>query len=342
MAFVIAAAWFDLFGRLGQIFHGVILPVLLIAAIGYAIQRLGKLDMRTLRLLNFYFVIPAIVYHSILTSELTINAVGLVIAFALTMLALQGTLAYLAARARGADPSLRRAMMMTTMFYNSGNFGLPVQRLAFEPSGMASAAVGYQAFVMISQNLIGFTLGIAVVAGGRARRLSETLRHILRLPPLYAIAAGAVTVQVRTLLGDAHPWVDQAVAPVWEVVEKVSEAFIAVAVLTLGAQLATIRRGATRDPLVLAVALRLLAGPAIGLGAIYAFRLVGVEISPFVSQVLLISTAAPTAVNTMLLCLEFQNHPDFAARVVFLSTLLSPITVTLVIFLAQSGLLPGF
>jgi hypothetical protein len=43
----------------------------------------------------------------------------------------------------------------------------------------------------------------------------------------------------------------------------------------------------------------------------------------------------------MMLCLEFDNHPDFAARAVFYSTLLSPVTVTGVIFLAQSGLLPG-
>ena len=44
----------------------------------------------------------------------------------------------------------------------------------------------------------------------------------------------------------------------------------------------------------------------------------------------------------MLLCLEFDNHPDFAARAVLYSTLLSPVTVTLVVFLAQSKLLPGF
>jgi hypothetical protein len=44
----------------------------------------------------------------------------------------------------------------------------------------------------------------------------------------------------------------------------------------------------------------------------------------------------------MLLCLEFDNHPEFAARAVFTSTMASPITVTLVIFVAQSGWLPGF
>jgi len=58
-----------------------------------------------------------------------------------------------------------------------------------------------------------------------------------------------------------------------------------------------------------------------------------------VAQVLLISTSTPTAVNCMLICMEFDNHPDFVARTVFYSTLLSPFTVTLAILLAHSGAL---
>ena len=84
----------------------------------------------------------------------------------------------------------------------------------------------------------------------------------------------------------------------------------------------------------LSVILRLLIAPAVGLGLIFAFGLRG-----FMAQVLLISTSSPTAVNCMLLCLEFDNHPDYAAKAVFYSTLLSPITVTGVIYLAQSGVL---
>ena len=63
-------------------------------------------------------------------------------------------------------------------------------------------------------------------------------------------------------------------------------------------------------------------------------------VAAFLAQMLLISTATPTAINVMLLCLQFDNHPDYAARTVFYTTLLSPLTVTLVIFLAKSGFLP--
>ena len=109
-----------------------------------------------------------------------------------------------------------------------------------------------------------------------------------------------------------------------------------------GHQLALVRRDGAAYPVKLSVALRLLGGPLLGLGVFYSLRTAGLVMAPFEAQVLLISTSFPTAVNCMLLCLEFHNHPDYAAQAVLYSTLLSPISVTLTIFLAQSHLLPGF
>jgi len=54
---------------------------------------------------------------------------------------------------------------------------------------------------------------------------------------------------------------------------------------------------------------------------------------------LLIGTAVPSAVNCALLCVQFDNHPNYAARAVLYSTLLSPLTVTGVILFAQGGFL---
>jgi hypothetical protein len=83
----------------------------------------------------------------------------------------------------------------------------------------------------------------------------------------------------------------------------------------------------------MSVVLRLLAGPVVGLGLIFMMGLQG-----FLAQMLLISTSSPTAVNCMMICLEFDNHPDYAAKAVFYSTLISPVTVTLVIFLSGTGI----
>ena len=336
-AAMLAISASELAARLGQIFYHIVLPILLLAAVGYLLQKRLGLDMPTLTRLNFYFVVPGLIYFSLLTSKLKGADIGTVIAFSTAMLAAVAAVSYAAARIRRVPLDQRRAMLMTTMFYNSGNYGLPLQDLAFRSAGLGNAAQSLQVFVIIVQNLTGFTLGVLLAAGGRGKeKLKRNLLHIAKFPPIYALAAALVTLQVRSWLGDDARRVGRALGPFWQVVVYVRGGFIAVAVATLGAQLGLLRRSDNRYPVGLSVFLRLLVGPALGLAMIYAFGLRG-----FLAQVLLIGTATPTAVNCMLLCLEFDNHPDYAARAVFYSTLLSPVTVTLVIFLAQSGLLPA-
>ena len=122
------------------------------------------------------------------------------------------------------------------------------------------------------------------------------------------------------------------IQPVWEAITYAKNGFVVIALVTLGAQLAVVERGEGKGPVTTSVLLRLVAGPVVGF---ILLKLLGWT-GP-IAQVLLISTAMPTAVNCMLLCMEFDNHPSYVARSVFYSTLLSPITVTLTILLAQSG-----
>jgi len=328
----------DVLGQLLRIFYFNVLPILLLAGLGFALQRILGLDMPTLTRLNFYFVIPALIYFSVVTSEVTAARAARVIVFAVLLVLALGAVSYVAACLRRVPRDERSTLMMTVMFHNSGNYGMPLQEFAFRSTGRGGAAQAIQVFVMITQNFLGFTLGVMLAAAGRSEHWKKNLLHVVKFPPLYALAAGIVTVHVRGALGENARAVAEALGPIWETVVTVRSAFLALALCTLGAQLALVPRRGERYPVRLSVLGRLLVGPAIGLGIIYAM---GID-DPFLAQVLLVSTSTPTAVNCMLLCLEFDNHPDYAAKAVFYSTLLSPLTVTLVIFLAQSGMLPGF
>ena len=329
----------DLAGQFWHIFYTIVLPVLLLAGIGWVIQRRAGLDMTTLKRLNFHLVIPVIIYYSLVTSSLNWRTAGAVVVFTVAMVAAQSALSFLVGWMRRVPPDVRGVLMMTTMSYNSGNFGMPLQDMAFSGAGLGDTAMLYQAIVMITQNLSNFTWGIFVLAGGRkGMALKDTLAHIAVFPPIWAMFAGLATIQIRSWLGpDTSGLLAEQLAPVWQVLLYIKNAFIAVALCTLGAQLATVTRAGNKYPVSVSVILRLLVGPAIGLAMVYAFGLTG-----FLAQVMLISTTSPTAVNCMLLSMEFDNHPDYAARAVFYSTLLSPVTVTLVIYLAQGGILPGF
>jgi malate permease and related proteins len=338
---VLATAVGDLLFQFGGIFYLIVLPMLLLSGLGFALQRAFQLDLRTLTRLNFFFVIPAMIYFAVVSASISAAEVGQMVLFCVVMVLLLAAVALIAARLRRVPPDLRNAMVLTAISYNSGNYGLPLQELAFKEAGQADRGMSLQSFVMLTQNLMNFTLGVLLAASGRKdRHWRQNLLHLAKFPPLYALAAALLTVQIRRWLGgDGQPaGVARAFAPFWQVILYVKSAFVAVALFTLGAQLAAVRRTANDFPVKLSVFLRLLLGPAIGLGLVLLFGARGL-----LGQVMLISTSTPTAVNAMLLCMEFDNHPNYVARCVFYSTLLSPVTVTLVVFLAQSGLVipPG-
>ncbi|MEX0653392.1 MAG: AEC family transporter [Phycisphaeraceae bacterium] len=325
--------------QLGTIAYAVVLPLLLMIGIGFAVQRMLGLDMPTLTRLNFYLVVPGMVYFALVASEVSWRDVGVVMGFSLLAMATWAGVTLLVAALRGVPRDQRNAMLMSTIFYNAGNYGLPLQELAFRPAGRAASeqAMSLQVFVMLVQNITGFTLGVLLAAGQfRDGMWKRNLLHIVKFPPIYALAAAMVTIGVRHALGDRAGEVGEALRPFWETVLYVKDGFVVVALATLGAQLATVTRRGVYYPVTTTVLLRLLAAPTIGFALIW---LLGIE--GFTSQVLLISTATPTSVNCLLLCLQFDNHPDYVARNVFYSTVLSPVTVTLVILLSQSGLLPG-
>ncbi|MFP4353503.1 MAG: AEC family transporter [Phycisphaerae bacterium] len=328
--------------QLAYIFYDIVLPVLLLAATGFFMQRRLGLEMLTLKRLNFYFVMPGIIYYSIVTSTVSPLQALQVVGFAVSLLAAMAVLTVLVALLRGVPRDQISVMVLTTILHNSGNFGLPLQKFAFEGQtidgqDLSAQAATMQAYVMITQNFFTFTVGVLIAAGGKGACWRKNLMAILKFPPIYALAAGLTTNYVRGLLGETAGPAADALSPFWAFLVYVKNAFVPVALLTLGAQLALVRPGGPKYPVRWSVALRLLAGPAIGVGLVYLFGLEG-----FKAQMLLISTSSPTAVNCMLLNMEFDNHPDYAARAVLYSTLLSPVTVTLVIFLAQGQILPGF
>lgn len=334
-AHMLAVAWTELPLQFGHIFYSIVLPMLLLAGVGFLLHRTMRLDLATLTKLNFYFVIPCLIYHAVVSSQVTLADAGAAVAFTLGVMAVLVIIALVAGRLRGIPRDQRNALIMSTIFYNSGNYGLPLQDMAFRSADQSADAASLQSFVMITQNFTGFTIGVMLAAGGKGdRHWRANLLHIAKFPPIYALLAALLTVQIRIWLGESAGHVAPVIDPFWKAITSIKQAFIAVALFTLGAQLASVRRGGPKYPVKMSVFIRLLIGPAVGLAIVHLVGLTGL-----LAQVMLISTATPTAVNSMLLCMEFDNHPNYLARAVFYSTLLSPITVTLVVFLTLGGYL---
>ena len=320
-----------LLGQLGTIFYTVVLPVVLVAATGYLVQSAMRLDLQTLTTLQFYCLMPAVIFFSIISTDLDAAQAGLIVAVGVALVSAVGLIAAVVVRVARVPRDRRNAAILSAMMHNSGNFGLPMQRLAFAGTPSLDLAVSMQSFLLVAQSLMSFSVGVVLASRGERRAsVRETLRQVLRLPPLYALAAGLLVVRVRGWLGpEAVSLLAGLSAPLWRAVDLIRSAFIGVVLFTLGAQLAEIRTERADSAVLVSVLLRLPAAPLVSYAII---RLLGIGGIP--ARILLIGTTTPTAVNALLFCMRFDNNPRLVAQVVLLTTLPAPITVTVVIYLA--------
>jgi predicted permease len=121
-----------------------------------------------------------------------------------------------------------------------------------------------------------------------------------------------------------------------ETLRQLGQAAIPVALIVLGMQLATTRLAVGAYELA-ATGLRLLVAP------LMAYLVAqGLALAPLDTQVLVLQSGMPVAVNSVVLVSEFGGDPSEVARIVALSTLVSPLTLTLAFALASTHPLGGF
>jgi predicted permease len=291
----------------------VITPIFLLIGVGFAVQRRIGLDTKSLVRLNFWIFVPALLFVNIVSSKLTAASLLSIAIHFLILFVSMFALAWYGARLIGAGDRLRRALTASVLFYNSGNYGLPVAQLAFGGTGVA-----VQAIIIMFQNVTNFTVGLALHAGGReggSRR--QTVAAVFKLPMIYVLVAAWAWRGTGWVLP----------APLKSSLDILATGTVPVALIALGAQMATLRSHPFSRALALSLLLRLCVGPLLGFAIV---SLMGIR-GPL-AQAIVVSTSFPTAVNSALLAIEFDNEPDFAAASVFYSTLLSAITVSFVIF----------
>jgi malate permease and related proteins len=296
-----------------DIFLNVCLPILAVMAFGWMLDRKFRLHLESLVKLNIYLMVPAFIFTRVVDTELKNSEALRIVAFTACVIGSMFVLSLLASRILRLDPAREQAMKLATMFYNSGNYGLPLVTLAF---GHEGAAV--QVYVLATMNVATFTVGLFLAheRGEQPRRHRHALASVLRQPTLYALVAGAFC---RAL--DLHV---QQVIWFWQPLYILQGCLIGFALVTLGVQMSQTKPAPFKAPLLAAIGLRLIASPLIAAGMCLLFGF-----SREASASLILAAGAPTAVNTALLAHEFGGDSSFAATSVYYTTLLSVITTTL-------------
>ncbi len=297
-----------------RIFADDILPIFIVASVGFLLARYLKADVKTLSRVTFNAFAPCLVFDLLVTSQISGAEFGRMILFTACAVLGIGLIARLVTLPLHLDRAATSAFMLVVMFSNGGNYGLSVSSFAFGKDALARASLYY-----IASTILMYTVGVFLASSGR-RSVREALAGGFKIPAVYAvIAAGAIMVTHVTVP-----------VPLMRAIELLGSASLPVMMLVLGMQL---ERATMPDrPLIvgLAVVLTLVIAPLL------AFALVNVlGLSGPARQAAVIEASMPTAVVTTILALEYEVAPTFVTGVVFVSTLLSPFTLTLLIALLQ-------
>lgn len=294
----------------------IIFPIFLLIGAGTVLQRLIKLDLSTLSTLTVYFLLPAVCFVNIYESKMSIGLISQTLVFLIVFNIFLILTSVLITKGNRFDRKLAATFKNSIVLSNSGNYGLPVSELVFAAS---PAGMSIQIIVSIFQNLLTFTYGFFNSVSAQSSG-SDIIRKIIRLPVIYALL-------LAILLKYLHIEIPIFL---WQPIENSSNAFLAVALVTLGAQVAYLKITRISKPIVWIVIGRLIISPLVGLLVIFCLGLTGIT-----AQALFIASSFPTSRNSALLALEYDNYPEYASQAVLLTTILSSITVAVVVYISK-------
>ena len=303
-------------GYFSHILLNNVIPLCIMICFGAILQRIFKLDIKTLSKLNFYLFSPVIVFKMLYESTISGSVLLQVLLFFLISIILLVTTTEIIMRIRKYKAGMRSAMRNSVIFYNSANYAIPLNQLVFVGDAFT---MSIQIIIMMIQNLLPSTYGVYSV-NSHKNNLRTTLKMVFSMPSIYTIPFAFI------MKGFAVPIPETLYIPI----NYVSSAFIATALVTLGVQLGSMKWQIKLSDVAISNFLRLIIGPLIGFLVVYLLGFHGL-----LAKALVLSSAVPTSLSSVLLAVEFDNEPEFASQAIFSSTIFSIFTVTLVIYLLQ-------
>lgn len=292
-------------------FFSAIVSVSFIILLGAIAARTISLEAKALSQLSVYILAPALVADGLYRTTLSLqSAISLLLSFALISVILYGII-WVFGYYLELPILTRKSLLATTLLPNNGNLGLPLIAFTLGDEGLERAII-----YMIGSSILLFGIIPALLAG---HSLSSGFRFTLKLPLVWAMLAG---LSLRFFDLKLPFQLDAAIA-------QLGKAAIPIALLLLGVQLASTRFGVGRYETA-ASCLRLGVAPLVAYGVGKLFHLTGLDL-----QVLVLQSAMPVAVNTIVLVTEFGGDSVKVARTIVTTTLASLLTIPFILWLSS-------
>ena len=303
------------FPVLATTFANNILPIILLSAAGFALGKLLHIDSRSLGRVVFYVFSPVLIFDLLIQNQLKMSEAAVVIAFAFAVILTMGVVTLILGRFLKLERPALISILITTMFANTGNYGLPLVSFAF-----GEQALSYAGVYFVTTTLLFYTLGVFLASLGHMN-FKEAIVGLFRIPTLYAVLLAILI----------NAWKIEFPIPVSRAVELAAGGTIPLMLILLGVQLTSLEFSGNQRAMQLSVSLRLILAPLAALLFAALFGLQG-----FTRQAGVTQASMPSMVSATVLAAEYNLDSRLVTAVVFVSTLLSPFTLTpLLVFLER-------
>ena len=286
------------------------LQIFLLVAIGYLLSKLGMLVLVTRKQLTdlvIYVILPCNIVESFqvdLTHDLLISAgIVLVLGFAAQGLyALLNLFLY-----RRFDSRRQINLKYGTICSNAGFMGLPLSLSIFGPTGLMYASVA-----LLPIRLFMWSAGLSLYTSTTKKQVLKTLAtHPCIIAVFVGFALMLSGLQLPAFLNDT--------------IDSLGNCCTALSMVVIGAILSDVDPRTVLEPAVLYyVVIRLIAIPAFLFGVLWLLK-----VDALVTGIIVILSAMPAGSTTAMLAQKYDQDPEFASKMVFLSTLASLITLPL-------------
>ncbi|MEM7544587.1 MAG: AEC family transporter [Pseudomonadota bacterium] len=309
-----------------------IIPYFGLIAVGFVTAKLNRTPIEALGWLNIfvvYLALPALFIKILAETpveDLTrwdFILTNLAVTFAIVAV----TFLFGLLKSRG---DLRIAMIQSL----AGGYG----NIGYMGPGLAILIFGEQAAVPIAlifcfENILHFTMAPAVMAmGGREKRrisglVVEVIKKIIFHPFIIATAIGVMIA----VSGIAPP------VPVSQLIAYLAQAAAPCALFAMGVTLALRPLRRVPGSLLYIVPLKLIVHPSLMYVALTTFG----PFDPVWTLTAVLLAALPTATNVFVIAQQYGVWAERASATILITTTLSVITVSALLYAIQTGLLPA-
>ena len=293
-----------------------ILAIILLILIGYVAKRIGLLkpeDSLTLNKIVINIAIPALIFLAMFNADLSnLNILLPITLICIITGSLCGLLVYIFSRARGYPKKTRWTLVGTSTLFNSGFLGYPVVLGIFGATGLVRAV-----FYDMGSTILFLSLGILfiLIFGGK---YTSIIKRTLLFPPLWGIILG-ILANILHLNPGFIPL---------DVLKYMSGAAIPLIMISLGLSLEAGDLKNYFGAASFVTITRLIISPIIAIFMVYILGLHGLE-----GTVTVVEAGMPSAMLSLVLAASYDLDINAAAACIFLSTVVSMLTLPILISL---------